>query len=101
MALNMSNVSTSGEGSVLQVQKSPARPNASPAFGPELPGTGFESLPPLEISTELFRFLRCLGLKSVGLSLDCVPFHGGWELVEWKPAMTVSDQIEMKLPSLC
>ena len=81
--------------------RSSANSSAQPAYGPQLPGTGFEFLPPLTISTGLFRFLRCLGLRSVGLSLDCVPFHGGWELVEWRPAMTISDHIGMEFDLLC
>ena len=28
-------------------------------------------------------------------------FHGGWELVEWKFAMTISDQIGMEFDLLC
>ena len=55
---------------------------------PALPGTGFETLPPLAISTGLFKFLKCLGLNSVGLGLDCVPFHAGWELVVWEPCLS-------------
>jgi len=79
-----------GKASVLQVRRSSATTSAIPAFGPTLPGTGFETLPPLAISTSLFQFLKCLGLDSVGLSLDCVPFHAGWELVVWKPYLGVS-----------
>ena len=33
----------------------------------------------------LFKFLKCLDLKSVGLGLACIPFHFGWDLVEWRP----------------
>ena len=83
MELNKnSGMSASGEVSALQVRRSSALPSVRPAFGPALPGTGFETLPPLAISTGLFKFLKCLGLNLVGLGLDCVPFHAGWELVE-------------------
>jgi len=76
--------STSG---MVALTRSPARQasaisGAIPAFGPALPGTGFETLPPLAISTNLFKFLKGMGLDSVGLGLDCVPFHSGWELVK-------------------
>jgi len=40
-------------------------------------------------------------MKSVGLGLDCVPFHGGWELVEWKPTLTLSEVIEMEFEQIC
>ena len=50
-----------------------------------LPGTGFENPPPLAISSNLLQFLKCMYLKSIGLRLDSVPFHSGWELVEWVP----------------
>jgi len=89
-------MSTSGEGSVLQTQRSSALSGALPAFGRALLGTGFKTLPPLAISTGLFKFLRCLGLSTVGLSVDLIPFHGGWELVEWKPTLTLSEVIEME-----
>ena len=81
--------------------RSSANSGARLAYGPQLPGTGFEFRPPLTISTELFHFLKCLGLNSVGLSLVCVPFRGGWELVEWKPSMTVAEQIKMEFDLLC
>ena len=48
-------------------------------------GKGFKTLPPLAILFKLFQFLKSLGLKSVGLGLECMPFHSGWELVEWVP----------------
>jgi len=56
MAFNKSSESASGEGSALQVRRSSALPGALPAFGPALPGTRFETLPPLAISTGLFKF---------------------------------------------
>jgi len=53
--------------------------------GTALPGIGFENLPPLPVSSNLLQFLKYMDLKSVGLGLDCVPFHSEWELVEWVP----------------
>jgi len=47
-----------------------------------LPGTGFENPPPLALLFKPFQFLKSLDLKPIGLGLDCVPFHSGWELVE-------------------
>ena len=44
---------------------------------------GFEHLPPLAISTNLLKFLKCMDLKSVGLGLESVPLHFGWDIVEW------------------
>jgi len=85
----------------LQVWWSSALTGSLPAFGPALPGTGFETLPPLAISTGLFKFLRCLGLSSVGLGLECVPFHAGWVLVEWRPSMSVSDWVEAEFERIC
>ena len=76
------------EGTALQVRRSSAL-------------TGFETLSPLAISTGLFKFLKCLGLNSVGLGLDCVPFHAGWELVEWRPSMSVSEWIEAEFERNC
>ena len=74
---------------------------AQPAYGPQLPGTGLEIRPPLAIVSGIFRFLKGLGLNSVGLNLACVPFHGGWELVEWKPSLTLSEQIGLEFDRLC
>ena len=48
-------------------------------------GMGFESFPPLAIASIPFKFLKSLGLSSVGLGLDAVPSCFGWELVVWKP----------------
>ena len=94
-------MSGSGEGTTLSVRRSPALTGTLPAFGPALPGTGFETLPPLAISTGLFKFLRCLGLESVGLGLDSVPFHAGWLLVEWRPSMSAFDIIEAEFERIC
>jgi len=54
-----------------------------------LPGTGLENPPPLAISPNLLQFLKYMDLKSVGLGLDCVPFHFGWKLVEWRSKLSV------------
>ena len=89
-----------GMTSALQVRRTSALSGATPAFGPALPGTGFETLPPLAISSNLFKFLKCLGLESVGLSLDCVPFHAGWELVVWKPYLSMSEWIEFEFEKI-
>jgi len=40
-------------------------------------------------------------MKSFGLEINCVPFHGGWELVEWKPTLTLSEVIEMEFEQIC
>ena len=58
-----------------------------PVLGAALPGTGFKILPPLAISFKPFQFLKSLSLKSVRLGFNCVPFHSGWEFVEWKPKL--------------
>jgi len=50
-----------------------------------LPGTGFECLPALPISSVPFRFLKSLDLSSSGLRLGYVPLCFDWQLVEWKP----------------
>jgi len=52
-----SGTAASGKSSVLPVGRASAISDASPAFGPALLGTGFETLPPLAISTSLFKFL--------------------------------------------
>ena len=46
-------------------------------------GTGFETSPPLAISSSVFQFLKGLNLKLVGPGLESVPFQFGWDLVEW------------------
>ena len=72
----------------LPARQATASSGAILVLGPSLPGTGFETLPSLAISFKPFQFLKCLGLNSVGLELDCVPFHSGWELVEWEPKLS-------------
>ena len=91
----------SGEGSALQVRRSAAIPGTLPVFGPALPGTGFETTPPLSIVYKPFHFVKSICMKSVGLGLECVPFHGGWELVEWKPVLTLSEVIEIEFDQIC
>ena len=71
-----------------KLQRSSANSGVLPAFGPTFPGTGFETLLPLALSSNLLKFLKSLSLISVGLSLECVPFHSGWELVEWRPKLS-------------
>ena len=44
-------------------------------------GMGFESLPPLPITTVPFRFLKSLDLNSLGIGLNVVPSGFRWELV--------------------
>ena len=61
-----------------------------PALRSPKSGTGFETSPPLAVSLNPFQFLKSLCLKSVGLGLASVPFHFGWDLVEWKPKLEVS-----------
>jgi len=68
----------------LQTRWATANFSTLSVLGAALPGTRFETLPPLAILFKLFQFLKCLGLNSVGLGFDCVPFHSGWELVEWE-----------------
>ena len=72
----------------LQAQQTFAISGAIPIFGPALPGTGFETLSPLAILFKPFQFLRSLSLKSVGLGFNCIPFHSGWKLVEWRPKVS-------------
>jgi len=71
------------------------------AFGPALPGTGFETLPPLSILFKPFQFLKFMCLKSVGLGLYSVPFHAGWELVVWKPYLSMSEWLEYEFEKIC
>jgi len=71
------------------------------AHSASLPGTGFETLPPLAISFKPFQFLKSLGLSSVGLGLECVPFHSGWELVEWRPELSVLESNYVENLKIC
>ena len=61
-----------------------------------LPGTGFECLPALSISSVPFHFLKSLDLKSVGLGLQSVPFRFRWDLVEWNPKL-VETRVDLGL----
>jgi len=96
-----SGMSASSEGSTLLVRRGSAVSGVSPFFGPELPGTGFETLPPRSIVYKPFQFLKSICLKSVGLGFDYVPFHAGWELVEWSPTMSVSEWLETEFDRIC
>ena len=40
-------------------------------------------------------------MKLVGLGLDSVPFHSGWELVVWRLAMSVSEWLETEFDRIC
>jgi len=81
--------------SALQARKGFESSDAILLLGLTLPGTGFETLPPLAILFKPFQFLKCLGLNSVGLGLDCIPFHYGWELVEWRPKLHAVEVLEI------
>ena len=94
-------MSTSSNGSALQVRRSSAQSDASSIFGPSLLGTGFEILPPLSIVNQPFHFVKSLCLKSVGFGLVDVPFHGGWELVEWELDLSVAEAIGLEFDQIC
>ena len=51
---------------------------------------GFGCMPSLPTILVPFKFLKKLNLTSVGLGLESVPFHFGWELVEWQPKIDES-----------
>ena len=72
-----------------------------PGFGPALPGTGFETLPPLAIPSNLFKLLKSLGLNSVGLGLACIPFHSGWELVVWELSLSGLESGHSEIMEIC
>jgi len=84
-----------------QSQRSSATSGALPAFGTTLPGTGFETLPSLALSSNLLKFLKSLSLISVGLGLECVPFHSGWELVEWRPNLSDLELHAVEVLKIC
>jgi len=71
------------------------------AFGPAYPGTGFENPPPRPIVSGAFKFLKLVGLASVGLRVADVPFHGGWLLMEWRPSLSVAEWFEEEFDRLC
>ena len=80
-----SGMSAQGGTGELQAHRSTAPTGEISALRAAQSGTGFENPPPLAISSNLLKFLKCMDLKLVGLGLGCVPFHSGWELVEWVP----------------
>jgi len=96
-----SSTATSGKTSTLQVRRAFAIFGDTPAFGPVLPGIGFKTLPPLAISSNLFDFLKSLGLELVGLGLNCVPFHSGWELVVWEPRLSMVEMHASEIVGIC
>jgi len=94
MAFSGKSSSSSGMATLDKSKALPARwvsenSGKLPVLGAALPGTGFKILPPLAIPFKPFHFLKCLSLNSVGLGLESVPFHSGWELVVWKSKLSV------------
>jgi len=61
----------------LQTRQDSAIFGSLPVSSAALPGTGFENPLPLAILFKPFQFLKYLGLNSIGLGLDCVPFLSG------------------------
>ena len=91
----------SGAPSVRQARPNSSTTGAQLSFGPTLPGTGFENPPPLPIISGVFKFLKYVGLSSVGLRVVDVPFHGGWILVEWRSFLSVAEWIEVEFERIC
>jgi len=85
----------------LQVRRASAIPDKLPVSSTALPGTGFKNPPPLALLFKPFQFLKCLDLSPVGLGLDCVPFHSGWELVEWRPKLHVLEFDYFEILEIC
>jgi len=85
----------------LQVQRASAIPGKLPVSSAALPSTGFENPPPLALLFKPFQFLKCLDLKPIGQGLDCVSFHSGWELVEWKPKLHVLESNYFEILEIC
>jgi len=85
----------------LQARQGSAISSAIPVHGLALPGTGFETLSPLAISINLLKFLKYMDLKLVGLGLSCVPFHSGWELIEWVPKSIDLGQNWVEILEIC
>ena len=96
-----SDTAASDKSSALPVRRASAISGASPTFDPALPGTGFETLPPPVISTSLFKFLKSLGLNFVGLGLECVLFHSGWELVVWELSLSDLELHDVQILEIC
>ena len=90
-----------GAPSVPQARLTCSTTGAHLAFGPACPGTGFENPPPRPILSDAFKFLKLVGLASVGLRVVDVPFHGGWLLMEWRPALSVAEWFEEEFDRLC
>ena len=85
----------------LQTRRVSAISCGLPVLSTAVSGTGFETLPPLAISFKPFQFLKSLELNTVGLGFDCVPFHSGWELVEWRPKLHVLESNYAKILEIC
>ena len=75
-------MSAQGGTKELQMRRATAISAELPVLSASLPGTGIENPPPVAISFKPFQFLKCVGLKSVGLGLESVSLHSGWALVE-------------------
>jgi len=67
------------------MSSSPARPLSVPASMASPRGMGFNSLPPLPIVSTIFKFLKSLDIRTVGLELGNVPPEFGWDLVLFEP----------------
>ena len=91
----------SGAPSVRQASLTCSTTGAHLAFGPAYPGTGFENPPPRPILSGTFKFLKLVGLASVGLRVADVPFNGGWVLMEWRPSLSVAEWFEEEFDRLC
>jgi len=94
-------MAASGKSSALQARRSSAIFGISPVFGPALLGTEFETLPPRAIPSNLFNFLKSVGLKSVGLGLESIPFHSGWELIVWEPSLSGLESKFSEILEIC
>jgi len=94
-------MSAKGETRELQTCRSTAPTGEIPALRAAQSGTGFENPPPLAISSNLLKFLKCMNLKSVGLGLGCVPFHSEWELVEWVPKSVDLGENYVEILEIC
>ena len=85
----------------LQAWRTSAISGVISVFGPALPGTGFETLPPIAILFKPFQCLRSLSLKSVRLGFNCIPFHSGWELVELRPKLSKLELHVVEVLKIC
>jgi len=75
-------ISTQGSKRARRLLLPAVLPGATMANRSQNSGKGFESLPPLPITSVPFRFLKSLDLNSLGMGLNAVPSSFGWELVE-------------------